>query len=285
MGSQTAGLVPLARLGLLAAVEVGERGEGGARGVALPPADLLALVEHGRLLALADEAHQPVLRHLPALLGQTVPVLPEGGIPLAPAIERRQRDAGLLGRQLHFPAGAEVAQEEHPEPGRRAAAKIGAGTEALGRDGWRSRCDDGSRGDDGSRRRAARRFGDRGSRRGGLPEGLLPGGCLLVLVEFEPLFLPLLRPLPVRPDLGNLSLEVRRGQVMVGRRHAFDAVETHHVENSYGFIVVGPPQHGALLFIHSPSWYQNISGTSRTGRCAHCISLKFDAPYHKRLAA
>ena len=115
------------RLGLLAAVEIGERGDGGARGVALPPADLLALVEHRRLLALADEAHQPILRHLAALLGQTVPVLPEGGIPLAPAIERGQRDAGPLGRELHFPTGAEVAQEEHPEPGRCAAGGTGTG--------------------------------------------------------------------------------------------------------------------------------------------------------------
>jgi hypothetical protein len=94
--------------------------------VDLPPADLHALVDHRRPLAIADERHQPVLRHVAAQPGQLVPAAAEVGVPGAPAIERRQRDAGPLGGEPHLPQGPEVTQEEDPQPRRLAADDGGA---------------------------------------------------------------------------------------------------------------------------------------------------------------
>lgn len=236
MGSETALFVPLSGLllgfllGLLATIEIGEQGDGGARRVALPQADLLALAEHDRLLSVAHEAHQPVLADLTDPLGEAIPALPEGGIALAPAVERGQGDARLLRRARHLSAGPEGAQEEDPDPCRRPAGGTG-----LARQGPRDGCD----GRDGSRR--GRRSGAAPTRRltlGGRLRGRAPRGRRRLLAGLLATQEGLVRSLVPRLGFHDLRAQLGQAHMAVGRRQLGMRIVAHHGEDLASQLVI-----------------------------------------------
>lgn len=221
--------------------------------MALPPADLHALVEHRRPFAITHERHQPVLRHVAPPLGQFFPAGAEGGIPGAPAIERRQRDAGPGGGEPHVAQDAEVTQEEGAQPAR--LAPDDGGIERAERPGGRGRLDcTGGRRD--RRRRDGRRWGRSGHGPGGFGSGSL-GQLRLGNRARRPLGRGGLRrgfPRPdfVRPDfirqdffrlglpqvsLLHLGLQVRQAQVTVGWWYSPELVDTVQLKNVPGFPV------------------------------------------------